>query len=117
VLFVSAPLLGLGLVALHHPPLRRIPVLVAAVAVASVGAASFPETAPLVALAGLPGAGLLLLAAGLQAIAAKNASPRSVQAAPSASSLTHIAPQPSLIISPAMRLSRSEGSAAEGGEP
>jgi hypothetical protein len=119
VLAVSGPVLALGLSAVYLPRLRSVPVVIGVAAVASLAAAFFPELAPLVAQAAVPGAVLTALAVALRFVLRRRttAVPARGQApVVSASSLTQVAPQPSLIIaasSPSLR----EGATAVGRTP
>jgi hypothetical protein len=71
--------------------------------IASLAAAVFPELTPLVAQAAMPGTALAVLAAALRYLLDRRSTIPPVRAtvpAISASSLTQVAPQPSLIIAP-----------------
>ena len=104
VLAVSGPVLVLGLLGVYLPWLRTVPVGLCMAVVASLAAAAFPDVAPLVVQAAVPGAALAVLAAALRfALDRRVASPAAVRITPavvSASSMTQVAPQPSLIINP-----------------
>jgi hypothetical protein len=104
VLAASGPVLALGLLGVYLPWLRTVPVVLCLAVIASLAAAGFPELAPLVAQAALPGAALALLAAALRFVLDKRSPPPPPSRLPavvvSASSLTQVAPQPSLIINP-----------------
>jgi hypothetical protein len=116
VLVVSGPVLALGLAAVYVPRLRSVPVVLGVAAVASLAAAFFSELAPLVGQAAGPGVVLTLLAAVLRFVLRRRvpvASTRGAAAVVSASSLTQIAPQPSLIIAPSSPAIR-EGATAVG---
>jgi hypothetical protein len=119
VLAVSGPVLALGLSAVYLPRLRSVPVVIGVAAVASLAAAFFPELAPLVAQAAVPGAVLTVLAAALRFVLRRRTAAvpaRGPAPVVSASSLTQVAPQPSLIIaasSPSLR----EGATAVGRTP
>jgi hypothetical protein len=98
-----------------------VPVVLCLAGVASLAAVAFPELAPLVAQAAVPGAALAALAAALRfvldnrapALPSPSPSPRVPAAVVSASSLTQVAPQPSLIINPASA-AQGEGATAVG---
>ncbi len=121
VLAASGPVLALGLLAVYLPRLRTVPVVLCLAVVASLAAVAFPELAPLVAQAAVPGAALAALAAALRfvldnrapALPSPSPSPRVPAAVVSASSLTQVAPQPSLIINPASA-AQGEGATAVG---
>jgi len=104
VLAVSAPVLAVGLLGVYLQRLRTVPVVLGLAAVGSLAAAVFPELAPLVAQAAVPGVALTLLAAALRLVLhwrQRELSPaRASSPVVSASSLTQVAPQPSLIITP-----------------
>jgi hypothetical protein len=106
VLAASGPVLALGFLVLYLPRLRTMPVVLCLAGVAILAAAAFPELAPLAAQAALPGAVLAALAAVLRFVldtpAAAAPPPRVPAAVASASSLTQVAPQPSLIINPSL---------------
>jgi hypothetical protein len=111
VLAVSGPVLSLGLVVVYRWAPRLVPAGLAAVAVASLAAAAFPEIASLLVQAALPGIALTLLAAALQSVL----QPRPSRLAPAfmaASSMTQAASPPSLIIaSSSPRLHESDTAA------
>jgi len=101
VLAVSGPLFALGLLGVYQPRLRSVPVVLGLTAVASLAAALFPDLAPLVAQAAVPGTALTVLAAVLRLLLDRRTTiPPSRLPVPavSASSMTQVAPQPSLII-------------------
>jgi hypothetical protein len=101
VLAVSGPLFALGLLGVYQPRLRSIPVVLGLTAIASLAAALFPDLAPLVAQAAVPGTALTVLAAALRLVLDRRTTiPLSRLPVPavSASSMTQVAPQPSLII-------------------
>jgi hypothetical protein len=105
VLAASGPVLALGFLVLYLPRLRTMPVVLCLAGVAILAAAAFPELAPLAAQAALPGAVLAALAAVLRFVLDTPAAappPRVPAAVASASSLTQVAPQPSLIINPSL---------------
>jgi type II secretory pathway pseudopilin PulG len=87
--------------------------------VAILAAAAFPELAPLVVQAAVPGAALAVLAAALRFVLDERSPTqlptptRGPAAVVSASSLTQVAPQPSLIIKP-LSDSQAEGPTAAG---
>ena len=117
VMVASGPVLALGLLGVYLPWLRTVPVVLSLAIVASLAAAVFPALAPLVAQAALPGAALVALAAALRFVF-DTRSPTSLpsRVAPpfvSASSLTQVAPQPSLIINPSSP-AQGEGATAVG---
>lgn len=99
VLAASAPALGLGLLVVRQPRLRSPAVVIAAAVVAGLATAMFPETAPLIAQAAVPGAVLAVVAGGLQWLVNRGGfAPRGGAVPPvSASSVTQ--PAPSLIVS------------------
>lgn len=116
VLAVSTPVLALGLSGVYLPRLRSVPLVIGVAAVGSLAAALFPELAPLVAQAAVPGAALTLLAAALRFLLRRRTAAvpaRGPAPVVSASSLTQVAPQPSLIIAPSSPLLR-EGATAVG---
>jgi Na+-translocating ferredoxin:NAD+ oxidoreductase RnfA subunit len=117
VLAASGPVLAMGLLGVYLPSLRTVPVVLCLAVIASLAAAAFPELAPLVVQAAVPGAALAALAASLRFVFDKRSptpSPtRGPAAVVSASSLTQVAPQPSLIINPAST-SQPEGATAVG---
>jgi len=117
VLAVSAPVLAVGLAGVYLRRLRTMPVVLGLAAVVSLAAAVFPEVSPLVAQAAVPGVALAILAAVLQFVfhGRQSAPPPARISSPvvSASSLTQVAPQPSLIISPSSPPQR-EGVATSG---
>jgi hypothetical protein len=103
VLAVSAPVLAGGLSAVYVPWLRGVPAVLGIASAGCLAAALFSELAPLVALAAVPGAALTVLAAVLRFLLHQGtpAVPaRGPAAVVSASSLTQVAAQPSLIIAP-----------------
>jgi hypothetical protein len=114
VLAVSGPVLAMGLSGVYQPRLRSVPIVLGVAGVASLTAAVFPELALLMAQAALPGVALTLLAATLRFVLDRRptVSPtRGATPVVSASSLTQVAPQPSLIIAPSSSPQR-EGSTA-----
>jgi hypothetical protein len=121
VLAVSAPVLAVGLLGVYLRRLRTVPVVLGLAAVASLAAAMFPELAPLVAQAAVPGVALTILAAVLRLIIQwRQPAPLPARGSPavvSASSLTQVAPQPSLIIAPSSLPQREDATAAERGQP
>jgi hypothetical protein len=121
VLAVSAPVLALGLLAVYLPWLMTMPVLLGLAAIASLAAALLPELTPLVAQAALPGVSLAILAALLRLVLHRHpptSSPARVSpAVVSASSLTQVAPQPSLIITPTSPPQREGATAAGRDQP
>ena len=121
VLAVSAPVLALGLLGVYLQRLRTVPVVLGLAAIASIAAAVFPELTPLVAQAAVPGVALAILAATLRLILHRRqpALPlaRVAAAVVSASSLTQVAPQPSLIIAPSSRPQREGATAAGRDQP
>ena len=121
VLAVSAPVLALGLLGVYLQRLRTVPVVLGLAAIASIAAAVFPELTPLVAQAAVPGVALAMLAATLRLILHRRQPglppARVAQAVVSASSLTQVAPQPSLIIAPSSRPQREGATAAGRDQP
>jgi hypothetical protein len=119
VLAASGPVLALGLLGVYLPWLRTVPVVLGLAVVAILAAAAFPELAPLVVQAAVPGAALAVLAAALRFVLdERSPTPlptptRGPAAVVSASSLTQVAPQPSLIIKP-LSHSQAEGPTAAG---
>jgi len=116
VLAASGPVLALGLLGVYLPWLRTVPVVLGLAVVAGLAAAAFPELAPLVVQAAVPGAALAALAAALRFVLDERSPmppPRVPAAVVSASSLTQVAPQPSLIINPSSPPQR-EGATAVG---
>ena len=117
VLAASGPVLALGLLGVYLPWLRTVPVVLGLAVVAGLAAAAFPELAPLVVQAAVPGAALAALAAALRFVLDERSPtpppPRLPAAVVSASSLTQVAPQPSLIINPSSPPQR-EGATAVG---
>ena len=115
VLAVSGPVLAIGLLGVYLPWLRTVPVALCLAVVASLGAVAFPELSPLVAQAAVPGAALAVLAAMLRLLLDRQAPPslpeRVQPAVVSASSLTQVAPQPSLIINPSSPAHREAATA------
>jgi len=114
VLAISGPVLALGLWSVYQPRLRTVHVLLGLAAGAGLAAAAVPELAPLAAQAALPGALLTIVAAALRFLL--NRSPASPAVPPqdavvSASSLTQVAPQTSLIIAAASASSRDRAAA------
>ena len=101
VLLVSGPVVGVGLLLLYRPALRRVPVVLGLAAAAALGAAAAPDLAPLVIQATLPGVGLVLLAAGLR-LALDQPRPaenqRRVPRLPQAEDSTQLIEAPSLLI-------------------
>jgi len=120
VLSMSGPVLAIGLLGVYQPRLRTTPIVLALVVVASLAAAAWPERAPLVVQAALPGVALALLAAGLESLLGQR-SIVSRTAAPavlvSASSMTQVAPLPSLIIAPTTPPGRERGTVARRDPP
>lgn len=103
VLSVSGPMLAGGLLGLYLPSLQTVPVGLGLAVMAGLAAAAFPETAPLVVQAAMPGASLVALAAAMRFLLggrSPSPPPWSAPAVVSASSMTQVAPQPSLIINP-----------------
>ncbi len=97
VLMASGASLAAGLLAVYRAAWRRVSVLVSVIAILGLGAAAFPEIAPLVAQAAVPGAALALLAWALRFTLERR--PRRDDSFPApASSLTRPAVQPSLIV-------------------
>ena len=117
VTVASGPVLALGLLGVYLPWLRTVPVVLSLAVVASLAAAVFPALAPLVAQAALPGAALVALAAVLRFVLdTRSPTPLPSRVPPafvSASSLTQVAPQPSLIINPSSP-AQGEGATAVG---
>jgi hypothetical protein len=117
VLAASGPVLAMGLLGVYLPWLLTVPVVLCLAVIASLAAAAFPELAPLVVQAAVPGAALAALAAALRFVFDKRSPTppptRGPAAVVSASSLTQVAPQPSLIINPASA-SQPEGATAVG---
>jgi len=112
VLAVSGPVFALGVLGVYQPRLRSVPVVLSLAVIASLAAAFFPDLAPLAAQAAVPGVALAVLAAALRFILDRRTAvppPRLPSPAVSASSMTQVAPQPSLIIAPSSPLLR-EGS-------
>lgn len=68
VLLVSGPLLALGLMMVYRPAWRRVPAVFALALPATLAALAFPDIAPLVVQAAIPGCLLSCLAAGLRRI-------------------------------------------------
>jgi hypothetical protein len=66
VLAVSGPLLALGLAMVYRPGWRRLPAVFALVLPATLAAVAFPDLAPLVVQAAIPGIALSLLAGALR---------------------------------------------------
>ena len=103
VLAVSGPVCALGVSAVYWPWLRTVPVVLGLAVIVSLAAVVFPEITPLVAQAAMPGTALAALAAALRYLLDRSSAVPPVRAtvpAISASSLTQVAPQPSLIIAP-----------------
>ena len=99
VLCASGAVLGAGLAAVYRPALCRLPVLVGAAAVAGLAVAAFPDVAPIVAQAAVPGAVLAVAAAILRPLVeGRTAEQRNSGPGGGASSLTEVAPRASLII-------------------
>ena len=121
VLAVSAPVLALGLLGVYLQRLRTVPVVLGLAAIASLAAAMFPELAPLVAQAAVPGVALAILAATLRLILYRRQPvlppARVAPVVVSASSLTQVAPQPSLIIAPSSPPQREGATAAGRDQP
>lgn len=116
VLAVSGPLFGIGLLGVYQPRLRSMPLVLGFAAIVSLAAAMFPDLAPLVAQAAVPGTALTVLAAALRLTLDRRTSvPPSRVPVPvvSASSMTQVASQPSLIIAASSPLLR-EGSTNAG---
>lgn len=119
VLAASGPVLALGLLGVYLPRLRTVPVVLGLAVVTILAAAAFPELAPLVVQSAVPGAALAVLAAALRFVLdPRSPTPlptptRGPAAVVSASSLTQVAPQPSLIIKP-LSHSQAEGPTAAG---
>jgi hypothetical protein len=101
VLLVSGPLVGVGLLLLYRPALRRVPVALGLAAAAALGASAAPDLAPLAIQAALPGVGLMLLAAGLR-LALDQPRPAEIQRRvprlPQAEDSTQLIEAPSLLI-------------------
>jgi hypothetical protein len=68
VLIVSGPLLALGLAMVYRPGWRRLPAVFALALPATFAAVAFPDLAPLVVQAAIPGISLSFLAAGLRKV-------------------------------------------------
>ncbi len=68
VLLVSGPLLALGLTMVYRPAWRRVPAVFALALPATLAAVAFPDIAPLVVQAAIPGCLLSFLAAGLRRV-------------------------------------------------
>lgn len=102
VLLASGPVLAVGLAAVYWPPARSVPAVTGVAAVVTLAATLAPGLAPLVGQAAVPGAVLATVAGLMRALLARPraASPRSAAAA--ASSLTQLAPQPSLVVASSM---------------
>jgi hypothetical protein len=99
VLCASGAVLAAGLAAVYRPALCRLPVLVGAAAVAGLAVAAFPDVAPIVAQAAVPGAVLAVAAAILRPLVeGRTVVPRNRGPGGGTSSLTEVAPHPSLII-------------------
>lgn len=95
----SGAVLGAGLAAVYTPALRSLPVLVGVVAVVGLAMAAFPDVAPILAQAAVPGGVLAVAAAALRRLVEGRAvAPRERGAGGGASSPTDVAPRPSLII-------------------
>ena len=103
VLVSSGSVLACGLLALARPAWRRPGVFLGLTTTLLLAAAAAPGFAPLVGQAGLPGALLTLVAAGLHRLANRQPAERTAAAmVGSASSLTRTAaPTVSLIVTPA----------------
>lgn len=102
VLLASGPALAWGLTLIYSRVARSVP-LVLLVAAALVAAATVaPGVAPLVVQAALPGAALAAVAGLLRASIARPRRALVRAAAPAASSLTRVAPQPSIIVAPSV---------------
>jgi len=115
VLAVSGPVFSLGVLGVYQPRLRSVPVVLGLAVIASLAAALFPDLAPLAAQAAVPGAALAALAAMLRFIVDRRTTAppaRLPVPAISASSVTQVAPQPSLIITPSSPLPREGGTHA-----
>lgn len=101
VLCASGTALGAGLALVYRPALCRLPVLVGVAAVAGLAVAVFPDVAPAVAQAAVPGAVLALAAAGLRPVVEGwTVAPRDRGPGGGTSSRTAVAPPASLIIKP-----------------
>jgi hypothetical protein len=98
VLCASGAVLAAGLAAVYRPALRRLPVLVGAAAVAGLAVAAFPDVAPLVAQAAVPGAVLALAAAVLRRLIDGRRGPPDRRPGAATTSLTEVAPRASVII-------------------
>jgi hypothetical protein len=115
VLAVSGPVFALGILGVYQPRLRSVPVVLGLAVIASLAAALFPDLAPLAAQAAVPGAALAALAAMLRFIVDRRTTAppaRLPVPAISASSVTQVAPQPSLIVTPSSPLPREGGTHA-----
>jgi hypothetical protein len=115
VLCVSGPVLAIGVLSVYWPRLRSVPWVLGTAVAASLAAAAFPQLAPLVAQAAIPGAALAMLAAALRKMVDRRGvslPARGAVVLGSASSLTQVAPLPSLIIAASAPSQREEATAA-----
>lgn len=115
VLCVSGPVLAIGVLSVYWPRLRSVPWVLGMAVAASLAAAAFPQLAPLVAQAAIPGAALAVLAAALRTVVDRRGvslPARTPVVLGSASSLTQVAPLPSLIIAASSPSQREEATAA-----
>jgi hypothetical protein len=99
VLLASGTTLAIGLLFVYRPSLLRTASLLALITVTGLLAAAFPDTAVLVAQAALPGALMVIVAAGLRRVLDPPSAPsRSSMPAPASSMTRQSSPTVSLIV-------------------